>query len=56
MFLLDLTGILQLTNLAEFRDTAFLTFTFVEYSTGEGDRGKGRAKNILDEKNNNLEP
>lgn len=27
-----------------------LTFTFVEYSTGEGDRGKEKAKNVLDEK------
>lgn len=33
-----------------------LTSTLVEYSTGEGDRGKGKAKNVLDERNNDLEP
>ena len=33
-----------------------LTFTLFEYSTEEGDRGKEKAKNVPDEKNNNLEP
>ena len=33
-----------------------LTFTLFEYSTEEGDRGKDKAKNVPDEKNNNLEP